>query len=120
MDKAEFVSPSGPRFRSLGEVDQAPICCFVGPEARLGAMRGDVCVVCLWKSLDGMIWSACRCDVPLHVSGVCVSKVRTYISTLSTIWSTPCRGRRMLHTYCTVYVQSSGRLQKLWWKAEKQ
>lgn len=77
VDKAEFVSPSGPRVRSLGEVDQPPICCFVGPEARLAVMRGDVCVSCLWESLDGMIWSACRCDVPLHLSDVRVES--TYL-----------------------------------------
>lgn len=116
MDKAEFVSPSGPRFRSLGEVDQAPICCFVGPEARLGVMRGDVCVVCLRKSLDGMIWSACRCDVPLHLSGVRMSKVRIDIVD-HLVYRVP---RQAHATYCTVYVQSSGRLQKLWWKDEKQ
>lgn len=51
---------------------------FVGSEARL---RGEVCVFCLWKSLDGMIWSACRCDVPLHLSGVRVAS--TYLSRVS-------------------------------------
>lgn len=80
MDKAEFVCPSGPRGRSLGEVDQPPICCFVGPEARLGVMRGDVCVSCLWKSLDGMIWSACRCGVPLHLSDVRVESTYLHVS----------------------------------------
>lgn len=67
-----------------------------GPEARLGVMRGDVCLCCLWESLDGMIWSACRCDVPLHLSGVRVES--TYLSGLP---------RTEVSARC---IQNSGRL----------
>lgn len=95
--KRSLSAPSGPRFRSLGEVDQPPICCFVGPEARLGLMRGDVCGFCLWKSLDGIISSACRRDVPLHLSGNARPKVfrGTYLDTC--VWSSAYRGMRRLH-----------------------
>lgn len=90
--KRSLSPPQALEAESLGEVDQPPICCFVGPEARLGVMRGDVCVSCLWKSLDGLIWSACRCGVPLHLSDVRVESTYLHVS----IWSAPYRGMRTL------------------------
>ena len=75
MDKAEFVFPSSTGCSRLklgcsGSGADLLFAALMDPRhglARLGvyAMRGDVCIFCLWKSLgtcalDGMIWSACR------------------------------------------------------------